>query len=307
MNIYIKRSILIFVAVFIASSSFAQVDQLKNTYQSLVNRYGFAGVGIETVLDQWEKEAPRDREMLFAKYNFFKTKAASSSVVKKETSKYLGMEPMLELKDSTGKSVYYYNEYNFDPEYLLKAIEYADRGVDLYSDDLFFRFLKINAYFDTEKGEPLNAPIYLNDLIDYNHKTKLRWSYFSEPVDDVFFNNAIQEFCQSYYSLGTPEAYEAFAEISNKMLSYNKKNTTFLNNMSAYYLVAKQDYKKARKYLKKVLKYEPLDEIALQNAMILARRTNDKKLQTKILEKIKIVNANKIQELTTAETTESGQ
>lgn len=290
-----KKIILVIVATLMFMSAFAQVDQLKRTYESLVGRYGYAGVGVETVLNQWEQEAPRDRELLLAKYNFYKTKAMSSSVVAKDTSRYLGMEPVLELKDSLGKSVYYYNEYSFESEYLLKAIEYADRGVDLYSDDLFFRFLKMNAYYDAEKGEPMNGPSYLEDLIEYSNKTKINWIYFSEPVDTEFFNRAIQEFCQSYFAMGTPGSYDAFRGITSKMLSYDKKNTVFLNNMAAYYLVAKQDYKQAQKYLKRVLKYNPLDEIALQNAIILARRTNNKKLQSKVLEKIKLVNLAKIQ------------
>ncbi len=295
----ITKSILSIVAWLVTMPGMAQVDQLKRTYESLVNRYGYAGVGVETVLDKWEQEAPRDREMIVAKYNFYKTKSMSSSVVAKDTKKYLGMDPILELQDSTGKAVYYFNEYSFDPDYLLRAVEYADRGVDLYSDDLFFRFLKINAYYDAEKADPVNAPNHIIALIDYNYKSRINWTYFSEPVNQEFFNNAIQEFCQSYFAIATTGSYEAVASISEKMLSYNKKNTTFLNNLVAYNLVAKQDYKKARKYLNKVLKYNPLDEIALKNGMVLARRTNNKKLQSKLVEKVKLVNLAKIQEATT--------
>ena len=58
-------------------------------------------------------------------------------------------------------------------------------------------------------------------------------------------------------------------------------NMGFVNNIGSYYMVAKEDYKTALKYYKKVLKKNPADRIALQNSMIAARKTGNSKLEAK--------------------------
>ena len=61
------------------------------------------------------------------------------------------------------------------------------------------------------------------------------------------------------------------------MLRQNPKNTLFLNNLGAYWQVARHDDKKAAKYYKKVLKLNPGDESATANMKIIEKNKHKNK------------------------------
>ena len=61
------------------------------------------------------------------------------------------------------------------------------------------------------------------------------------------------------------------------MLKENPKSTLFLNNLGAYWQVARRDDKKAAKYYKKVLKLAPGDETATANMKIIEKHKSKKK------------------------------
>ena len=61
------------------------------------------------------------------------------------------------------------------------------------------------------------------------------------------------------------------------MLKLNPKSTLFMNNLGAYWQVARRDDKKAAKYYKKVLKLAPGDETAKANLAIIEKNKQKKK------------------------------
>ena len=63
-----------------------------------------------------------------------------------------------------------------------------------------------------------------------------------------------------------------------------------LVHQGSYYLVRK-DFKKARKYYEQVLKKHPDDLTALQNMVLLARASKDKKLEQKYQERLAAAKA----------------
>ena len=65
---------------------------------------------------------------------------------------------------------------------------------------------------------------------------------------------------------------------------FSPQNLSFINNMGSYHMVAKEDYKTALKYYKKVLKMDPTDMIALQNGAIAAKKLGNTKLELKYRE-----------------------
>ena len=90
----------------------------KQRYERQVRNVGVVGVGVETILDRWEKDCPDDPEMFKSKFDFNYAKSLSSKVVQNPSSRFLGEKPVLTLKDSTGANVYYYQVNVFDDEYL---------------------------------------------------------------------------------------------------------------------------------------------------------------------------------------------
>lgn len=275
------------IAAMISVMSFAQSDKYEQRYNLLVSKLGPAGVGVETVLNTWEQADSSDSKMLLGKFNYYFTKSQSSQVVTKPTKKYLGMEPVLTLKDSTGTDIFYYQEIMYDDELYGMAIKAADKAIGFHPEKLDFRFMKANAYIAYEKESPDMAIAYLLALADESVSRKV-WLYNEEPADARFFSEAMLEYCFSFYSIGTPAAMNAFLALSERMNRIDPKNPAFINNIGSYHLVARNDYKTALKYYNKVLKDYPDDYTAIKNCVLLARRQNNVKLEKKYLQKLAV-------------------
>lgn len=270
------------VSAVMTLTMYAQTaERYKQRYNLLVSQFGPAGVGVETVLDKWAEVDSTSAELLFARFSFYFTKAQTTAVVVKPQKKYLGMEPLLSLKDSLGNDSYYYQVNDFDDELYGKAIKTADRLISLYPDRLDYRFVKANAYIAYEKESPDMALSYLMELADFHPRRTWPWLYEGEKVDDIFFAESMQEYCYSFYSIGTPASMNAFLTLSQKMSALYPDNHGFLNNIGSYHLTAGQDPKTALKWYSRVLKKSPGDETALRNSIIAARKLKNVKLEKK--------------------------
>lgn len=282
-----RKFIVAAVSMLLSASAFAQADKYEQRYDLLVSKLGPAGVGVETILNNWEKADSTDSKMLLGRFNYLFAKAQSMQVVVKNKKKYLGMEPILALKDSTGTDVYYYQEMFYDDELYGQAMRVADRAINMHPEMLDFRFLKANAYIAYEKESPDMARSYLLSLADESVSRKI-WLYGDEPADAAFFSDAMLEYCFTFYSIGSPAAMDAFLALSERMTELDPDNPAFLNNMGTYHLLAKEDYKTALKYYNKVLKAHPDDYTAIKNCVLLARKQNNVKLEKKYLQMLEL-------------------
>ena len=265
----------------LAVSASAQTVNYENRYNLLVSQVGRAGVGVETLLDKWQAADSTNKNMLSARFEFYFTKAQSEQVVKKSRKKYLGMEPLLSLKDTTGAPVFYFREIFYDDELFAQALKVADKLALFYPDDLDYRFLKANALVAYEKESPDMAYAYLSDLITENSSRKRPWNYEGKKMDDGFFPDAMQEYCRSFYDLGSEAAMNVFFNLSKRLCELYPSNVCFLTNMATYHLVTKNDPKTALKLYNKVLKKVKDDETALRNSYVAASRLGNDKLKEK--------------------------
>lgn len=280
------KKIIMFAAALLLSYTavMAQTEseRYEQRYEMLASRLGPAGVGIETVLDNWAKVDSTNARMLLGRFSYYFTKAQTSEIVTKPQKKYLGMDPLLTLKDSLGNDVYYFQQNVFDDELYGQAIKAADKAISLWPDRLDFRFMKANAYIAYEKESPDMALAFLTALVDENVRRKGAWEYEGTAADPDFFEDAMQEYCYSFYTIGSDAAREAFLTLSQKLSGLYPGNAGFMNNIGSYYLV-KHEYKTALKYYDKVLKKHPSDYTAIQNGLIAARRLKSEKLEKKYL------------------------
>jgi tetratricopeptide (TPR) repeat protein len=224
-----------------------------------------------------------DADLLFARFTYLFTKAQTSSVVVKDQKKYLGMEPLFSLKDSLGKDVFYFQEVVFDDELYGQAVKAAEKAVSAWPDRLDFRLMKANAYIAYEKESPDMALAYLQELVKENAVRKSPWDYNGVEADDEFFEEVMQEYCFSFYTIGSPVSQEAFHTLSRQLCELYPDNMVFLNNIGSYHLL-KGDYKTALKYYDKVLKKHPDDYTAIKNSILAARKQKNQKLEKKYLE-----------------------
>ena len=282
-----RRFLLVATVLLVHIGLFAQTEseRYEQRYDLLVSKLGPAGIGVETVLNNWEKADSANPKMLLGKFSYLFTKAQSPQVVVKPTRKYLGMEPILSLKDSLGNDVYYYQENIFDDELYADAMKAADKAIDLWPDRLDFRFMKANAYISYEKESPDMALAYLKNLVSENNSRRNPWEFDGSQSDEGFFEDAMQEYCYTFYSIGSAASYEAFLNLSQFLSKLYPDNMGYVNNIGSYHLL-KQDYKAALKYYDKVLKKHPEDAAAARNAQIAARKMNNVKLEKKYLDLI---------------------
>lgn len=262
----------------------AQADKYEQRYDLLVSQFGPAGVGVETVLNNWEKVDSTNAKMLMGRFSYWFTKAQIAKVEMRPSRKYLGMDPMLTLKDSLGNDVYYYQVNVFDDEMYGEAVKAADKAIRTWPDRLDFRFMKANAYIAYEKESPDMALAYLLSLADENRRRSASWSYEGADADQTFFQEAMQEYCYSFYSIGTPASYDAFLALSVRLAEQFPDNVEYMCNIGSYYMIAKEDYKTACKYYNKVLKQKPDDYTAIRNSVLASRKMKNVKMEKKYLQ-----------------------
>lgn len=281
--------------IFLALSAFAlslatlsaqdkpTMEEYNSRYEKLVARVGADGLGVETLLDHWIEDYPEDETPLVGKFSYYFTKSRSVSVEVMDVKKYLGENPTLTLKDSTGKDVNYFQVATYDDEIFGKATQNLDKAISRKPARLDLRFLKVAAYTQYEKESPDMAVNDLNALIDYNFTQRPSWEYPGMEMNDEVFLALIQEYCYTFFTMGTPRSFKAFKELSEKVLSYSPKNTLFMDNLGSYALVVDKDSKAALKMYNKVLKIDPRDYTAIKNCVLIARRDKNAKLEKKYL------------------------
>ena len=250
----------------------------KARYERLVRNLGYAGVGIETVLDRWEEAFPDDMDVPTARFNYYFTKSRTTQILPKPgLRRFLGMQPALTLKDSDGNDVNYFEESFFDEELFGEAIKVLDARIALRPDELRWRYLKISALCAYEKESPDMAAAELKQLIARQESARPAWTLDGEAVQDELFAQGVGEFCYEFFQIGTPQSYSDFREISERMGKLYPRNTVFIDNLGTYWLIAQDNEKQAVKFYKKALKIDPADEAALRNLALIERRQAQRK------------------------------
>lgn len=279
------RKLLVLAVLCVTSLMSAQTpsERYEQRYNMLVSQFGAAGVGVETVLDNWAKVDSTNARLLLARFDFLFTKSQSVSVVMKDRKKYLGMDPILTFKDSLQRDVYCYQETFYEDELYGQAIKAIDKAITTWPDKLDFRFVKANALIAYEKESPDMAMNYLKSLVAEASVRKADWDYSDGKVGKDFIQDAMQEYCYSLYAIGSSQSRDAFYNLSKQLSETFPSNTQFVNNMGSYFLL-KEDYKTALKYYAKVLKQDSKDYTAIKNSALSARKMKNPKLEIKYLQ-----------------------
>lgn len=258
-------------------------ERYAERYGLLVSRLGYDGVGIETLLNAWEEADSSDIRIPEARFRYYFAKSGRDSVVTSTSRKHLGADPILSLKDSTGTSIYYYNEYFYDDAYFAEAMKNIGKAISMAPKRLDLLTLRADALCAYEKGSPDMALARLKDIADAWDGDRDGWEYPGDTVDGDFMKALMQQYCALFYTTGTQASYSAFRALSEKLLSVWPDDPTFMANIGSYMLVAEDNPKAAVKWYNKVLKVKPGDYAAIKNCIIAARKMNNTRLEKKYL------------------------
>lgn len=272
------RLIITFFAALSCAMLLAQSagDDYLAKYQRQIRNAGVAGVGVQTIVDNWIAACPDDARAYEARFNYCFAKSRSTEIQPKNSERYLGQKPVLTLKDSTGRDVNYFQEDVFVDSLFASCLTAIDKAFILKPLELRYHFDKITAMLSYEKDCPDLSYELVNSLIDSFVKNKgADWTLDNEalPEDrDEVFCQCIGEFCYTFFQVGSPSSYRYFLALSEKMNKLYPKNPVFLDNIGSYWQVAEKNDKKALKYYKKALKLDPQDYAAMNNIRLINRR-----------------------------------
>ena len=272
------RLIITFFAALSCAMFLAQSvgDDYLAKYQRQIRNAGVAGVGVQTIVDNWIAACPDDARAYEARFSYCFAKSRSTEIQPKNSERYLGQKPVLTLKDSTGRDVNYFQEDVFVDSLFASCLTAIDKALSLKPLELRYHFDKITAMLSYEKDCPDLSYNLVNELIDSFVKNKgADWTLDNEalPEDrDEVFCQCIGEFCYTFFQVGSPSSYRYFLALSEKMNKLYPKNPVFLDNIGSYWQVAEKNDKKALKYYKKALKLDPQDYAALNNIRLINRR-----------------------------------
>jgi len=260
-------------AVCAVAAAQTTAEDFQARYERLVQRVGYDGVGVETLLDRWGEAFPDDMHVPIARFNYYFHRGHSTQVVAvPDARRFLGKEPALTLKDSEGKDVNYFEEEFFDDECFGEALKVVDEQIAAHPDELRWPFLKISALAAYEKDCPDMTGAELRKLIARDASARPAWTLDGEPAGREDFQQGVGEYCARFYEIGSSASYELFYEISTLMNKHFPKNTVFIDNIGSYWLVARDNPKTAAKFYKKALKIDPEDFAAKRNLQIIERR-----------------------------------
>ena len=259
-------------------------DEYSSQYDRLVAHVGVAGLGVQTVLSQWERDWPDDPRLMAAAFQYHFHKARTPEVIKRDTPRYLGNQPLFSLNDTIRRvKVYYFEDDVFDDAVFRTALSYLERAIQKCPDRLDFRLRKAAALLAYEKESPDMAASFLKDLVVYHGTLHPNWEMPGVKADEAFFRESMQEYCFHLFRIATPVSYEAFRELSALLLKYWPREAMFLDNMGSYYLVVKSDRPTALKWYDKALKINQKDMTAIQNGILAGRSAGNVKTEKKYL------------------------
>ena len=282
-----RKIIFILAALALSAAASAQsVDYLRR-YNLLLDRVGPAGLGMETLIENWGKAEPDNVDMIQARFFYLLTKSQGSEIVHSKEAKYLGQTPVLTLKDSLGTDVHYYEVFKYDDNIFVEAVETLQQAITVAPNRLDLRFLMANTYMSYERGDIDLTLSYVLGLVHDFMTSDAKWFYKADSaspqieVDKEEFAEMMKDYCYSFFTLATPKSYQAFLKLSERMNGYFKKDAGFIGNIGSYHHVVKQDYKTALKYYDKAIKLQPDNTSFINNAIIAARKMNNPKLEKK--------------------------
>ena len=167
--------------VLVCTALPAQSVDWQKKYERQVKAVGLSGVGVETILDSWGAADSSSVDYLAARYAFWFDKSHSLVVEAHDSPRYLGMEPMLELSDSSkSNTVWYYQVDSFDDELFGRALRYLDKAAAAMPAELEYRVWKVSALMLYEKESPDMTLGLILSLIDEDRSTGQKWLYQGE-------------------------------------------------------------------------------------------------------------------------------
>lgn len=220
-------------------------------------------VKIKSLLNEWEKTNPNDPELYTSAINFYFSTSRQEiiSLDREQKSKQ-----SFQFTDSAGKVAGYINaNTGYNQEKLIKAIAYANKGIEKFPNRLDIRFGKCYILQQVEDYDNFTKEIVR--AIEYSQVNKNNWLWTEnkqQPDGEDFFLKTIQTYLKELYDTEDDDLLPDMIEIGEASLKYYHNSVEILST-TAVALMLTKNYDKAIEYLKQAEKLNPKDFIVLNN------------------------------------------
>lgn len=233
------------------------------------------------ILAQWEKQNPNDPALYYYYFDYYYSLAWNSDEIL--TTEKPVNKRYYEVPDSTGKVVAYLTQGDVNKDYLAKAMEKIDKGINMFPNYLDLRLDKLYALcVDLKDWDKAEAEIL--KAVEYSTIINNKWYPQSMEVNEEMFLSYIVSFENMIFSCVGSELYsekesEQLAlrtrKIAESVLGYYPKSVDNVNIIGATYFALK-DYDKALETFKKAEAMSPENAVVLLNMAVAYEEKGDK-------------------------------
>lgn len=226
------RLILQTTAIVLATLS-VSAQSMEEKYKALID--GNDETRQLQFLQEWETRYPNDAEMLSAYFNYYADESISTHDSKKS------------------KTI------------INKALEYADRGINLYPSRLDMRFGKANFLYQLS-----NYPKHVETIIEtlkYSTKNQCNWLWFdNKPIENGLETmiDGMQGYILQLYESRDVNKIKDMLNIAETTFDFYPNDTGSMLNLAIIYILTNQ-YNEALEILKEAETVSPTDIRVLGN------------------------------------------
>lgn len=235
-------------------------------------------VGQLHLLEKWERTDSNDPELFVAYFNYYVTKSKNEIITLGQNPKGNYVLQVMD-QDTTNKEPvgFIYSDIHFNPDFLSKAFDWINKGIEKNPNRLDMRFGKIYMFGQIEDYE--NFTIEITKTIEYSVTNKNNWTWTdSKPLDDPkeIMLSSIQDYQVQLYNTENDDLLDNMKRIAETILKSYPNHIESLSNLAVVFMLQKQ-YDKALEPLLKAEKLNPKDYIVLSNIAQAYKLKGDRK------------------------------
>ena len=230
--------------------------------------------GVEYIINEWDKEAPKDADLYTMKYNLLFNKGYVPQMKMSETIPDVP-QYFSTVGEKTNKKVYVYQEIVKDEELITEALSYLEQALVIHPNRLDIWFGLMTSCIQADRYD--KAFSTYSKLLNQLKQNKNRWIYtLNEDVEGNYIEGGndnqvadiLCEYIQQLYEKNTTESIAAGQKMSKMILDVMPTNLVVLFRISIYeYSLGNVD--KGISILEKAFEQDPSNLDIIQNLAIM--------------------------------------
>ncbi len=259
-------------------------EDYRTAYLDLMDREEYED--LSALLEDWEKDFPKDPEMFIAWFNYYLNRNVSSGMSLQENPPPSGEHLAITDPDTGEIMGYMCDSTTYDPEDTGMAIARLNRGLALAPDRLDMHFGKIHIL--QEIGDYATEAEALMACLSRSAENGNAWLWSrNEPLEEgfSFLVNNIQDYYSLWLNVGSDETLDALKEVSSLQMDLYPDHVYAYNNIAFSFLL-RGSLEEGLAYLLQAEELNPDDVIVLNNIALCYVNLDDRESARRYFERL---------------------